>query len=66
MSRGIFIFLCYTRKREDYFNLEDEMMEYKIENGWKKIKNLTEIFKFSEGYKKFLLSAAEYQDQSVW
>lgn len=29
-------------------------MEYKIENGWKKIKNLTEIFKFSEGYKKFL------------
>ena len=30
------------------------MMEYKIENGWKKIKNLTEIFKFSEGYKKFL------------
>jgi len=30
------------------------MMEYKIENGWKKIENLTEIFKFSEGYKKFL------------
>ena len=30
------------------------MMEYKVENGWKKIENLTEIFKFSEGYKKFL------------
>lgn len=30
------------------------MMEYKVENGWKKAESLTEIFEFSESYKKFL------------
>lgn len=29
-------------------------MEYKVENGWNKIKNRDEIFKFCEEYKRFL------------